>query len=377
MQETLLRMKTFLLETTIAGNELWRVAALFLTVLAAFIAGKIGHAILLHAAKRREKTQAEVMAVTLRAVAASSGIIALALGVWLGVKFLHINDMIAGAVTTVNDILFIVAVAWVLYCLVDVVEYWMLNLSRRTRTKLDDMLVPLVRKSLRVTIIVLALLQIATTLSEKPLTSLIAGLGITSLAIALAAKDTLAHLFGSMVIFADKPFELGDRIVVDGHDGPVEEVGFRSTRIRTLDGHLITIPNGELANKSIQNTGKRPYITRVANITITYDTPTEKVQRAVDIIKDALKDHEGMNPEFPPRVYFSDFNDASLNILVIYWYTPPDYWKYMEFGEKFNMEIFRRFNEEGIEFAFPTQTLYLAGDPNRPLDVGIRERRAG
>jgi MscS family membrane protein len=89
----------------------------------------------------------------------------------------------------------------------------------------------------------------------------------------------------------------------------------------------------------------------------------------VAIIREILEDHEGMDPELPPRVYFSDFNDWSLNILVIYWYHPPDYWAYLAFGEQFNLEVFKRFNKEGIEFAFPTQTLYLANDDKRQLAV--------
>ena len=169
---------------------------------------------------------------------------------------------------------------------------------------------------------------------------------------------------------------MGDRIVVGGTDGPVEEVGLRSTRIRTLDGHLVTIPNGTLAHEKIQNISKRPYIKRVANITVTYDTPPEKVERAVEIIKDLLENHEGMSPDLPPRVVFNEFLDAALNILVIYWYSPPNYWDFLAFNQRINLEILRRFNEEGIEFAFPTQTLYLAGDPNRPLDrrqeTGVR-----
>jgi len=164
------------------------------------------------------------------------------------------------------------------------------------------------------------------------------------------------------VILGDKPFEVGDRVVVAGHDGPVEGVGFRSSKIRTLDGHLVTVPNSEIVNASVQNIGKRPYIRRLANITITYDTPPEKVERAIAIVKDVLQDHEGMNTDFPPRVFFNDFNDCSLNILMIYWYHPPDYWKYQEFSQGVNMAILKRFNAEGIEFAFPTQTIYLAND---------------
>ncbi|MCD8481953.1 MAG: mechanosensitive ion channel family protein [Verrucomicrobia bacterium] len=179
-------------------------------------------------------------------------------------------------------------------------------------------------------------------------------------------------MFGSIVIFSDRPFEVGDRLQVDGVDGPVVEVGFRSTKIRTLDGHLVTIPNGELVNKNIVNIAKRPYIRRTLNVTITYDTPPEKVEEALAILKSMLDNHEGMDPAFPPRVVFNEFNSTSLNILVIYWYHPPDFWKYMAFTERFNMELLRRFGEAGIVFA-STQTLHLAGDPKRPLELGLKK----
>jgi MscS family membrane protein len=97
------------------------------------------------------------------------------------------------------------------------------------------------------------------------------------------------------------------------------------------------------------------------NVTITYDTTPVKVQEALAILRDILDNHEGMNPDFPPRVFFNDFNDCSLNILAIYWYHPPEYWKFLEHGEQVNMELLTRYNEAGIEFAFPTQTLYVNG----------------
>ncbi|MFN2352237.1 MAG: mechanosensitive ion channel family protein, partial [Kiritimatiellia bacterium] len=180
---------------------------------------------------------------------------------------------------------------------------------------------------------------------------------------------TIKNFFGSLVIFADKPFEIGERILVDGHDGFIEEVGLRSTRIRTLDNHLVIFPNGDLANKAVSNISRRRNIRRIMNITITYDTPPEKVQEALNIVRELLANHEGQHPDFPPRVFFSEFNSDSLNILAIYWYHPPDYWTYLAFSEKLNMELLRRFNKAGIEFAFPTQTLYLAGDTRRPLCI--------
>jgi MscS family membrane protein len=193
------------------------------------------------------------------------------------------------------------------------------------------------------------------------------GLGVGGLAVALAAQETIRNFFGSLIIFTDKPFEVGERVVVDTFDGVVEEIGFRSSRIRTLTGHLVTIPNGELANKSIENIGKRPHIRRLMNISITYDTPAEKIEEAVEIAKRLLDNHEGMDEKFPPKVFFNDYGNFHLNILVLYWYHPADYWKYMEFSEKFNLQLFKEYEKAGIEFAFPTSTVYVAGDPNRPF----------
>lgn len=231
------------------------------------------------------------------------------------------------------------------------------------------------------------------------ITTVIAGAGVTGLAIALAAQSALRNIFGSLMLLLDKPFRVGERIKVHGFDGVVEEIGMRSTKLRQLDGHLTTIPNEHMADADIENVAKRPYIRRLSNITITYDTPLPKVRRAVEIIKEVLavpdgKDSEGSgdrpglliesqqefeekmihpnevinNPDFPPRVVFNDFNPDSLNILMIYWYFPPDYWKFMPFSQCINEEIMRRFEEEGIEFAFPTQTIHLAsGEKPKPF----------
>ena len=129
--------------------------------------------------------------------------------------------------------------------------------------------------------------------------------------------------------------------------------------MRTLNGHLITIPNSTVANSPVENISERPFIKRMSNITITYDTPPDKVARAVEIIKDILDNHEGMNPEMKPKVYFNEFNDWSLNILLVAWYHPGDWWAYLDWCHRTNLEIMRRFEAEGIEFAFPTQTLYM------------------
>jgi MscS family membrane protein len=171
------------------------------------------------------------------------------------------------------------------------------------------------------------------------------------------------------MVLLDKPYQVGQRILVKGHDGVVEEIGLRSTKMRLLTGHQTTIPNDEMARLDIENIGRRPHIRRLTNITITYDTPLEKVEKAVRIINDILDNHEGMDPEFPPQVYFNDFNPDSLNIIMLYWYHPPAYWDFLAFNQRVNTQIMQEFEKEGIQFAFPTTTTYLKQDNSQPLSV--------
>jgi MscS family membrane protein len=209
------------------------------------------------------------------------------------------------------------------------------------------------------------------------LVPLLAGVGVSGLAFALAAKPTLGNLLGGVILFADKPFRVGHRVVVGDHQGTIEEIGLRSTRLRTLDGHLVSLPNDEVCASGIENVAARPNIKRLLNLTLTYDTPPQKVERAIEIVRQllSLEEDGGLSEEelgrpsnwhlhtddenLPPRVYFSDLNADSLNIMVIYWFAPPDYWAYLEHATWLNLQIIERFNAEEIEFAFPTQTIDL------------------
>ena len=221
------------------------------------------------------------------------------------------------------------------------------------------------------------------------LAPLLAGVGIGGFAIALAARPTLENIIGSFMIFADKPFKVGQRIKVTNYDGTVEEIGLRSTKIRLLNGNLTSVPNEKMVTLEIENIGRRPYIRRTFNICVTYNTPPDKIIRAVQILGEILAVPQKPNaevansndmssdnstgeinklhpneaihkPDFPPRIYFSDFNADSLNIYVSYWYHPPEWWEYNEHAHWINLQIKERFNAEGIEFAFPTQTIHLA-----------------
>jgi MscS family membrane protein len=262
-----------------------------------------------------------------------------------------------------------VALVWFIFKLVSVVDFHLKKWAASTDSTIDDVLAPLFGKTLRVFIVIIGGILIIQNLTGVKIGPLLASLGIGGIAVALAAKDSIANFFGTLTILFDKPFQVGERVVIDNYDGVVEDVGFRSTRIRTLTGHLVTIPNEKVVNSGLENISKRPHIRWLTNITIIYDTPPDRVEKAVSIIKEILDNHEGMHPDFPPRVYFNGFNDWSLNIMVIAWYHPANYWDMQEWLQRTCLEILRRFNDEGIDFAFPSRTLYLANDDNRQLKL--------
>ena len=203
---------------------------------------------------------------------------------------------------------------------------------------------------------------------DRPLLGVIAGVGVGGLAIALAAQDSLKNLLGSLMIFMDQPYKPGQRIIAETQDGFVEQIGLRSTRIRQMGGSLITIPNEKMARMDIENIGERTFFRRVANLRLPLDTPPEKMDRAIAILEDILKDHEGMKPQLPPRVYFSEINPDSFNIFVTYWYHLPKRWRFFELNQEINREILRRFAEEDIQFALPSSSMRLVPDGPQTFD---------
>ncbi|MGD2029583.1 MAG: mechanosensitive ion channel family protein, partial [Desulfobacterales bacterium] len=205
-------------------------------------------------------------------------------------------------------------------------------------------------------------------------TTILAGLGVGGLAVALACQDTLKNLIGSIMILLDKPYEVGQRIVVKGHDGVVEEIGLRSTRVRLLTGHQTIIPNDEMARMDIENIGRRPHIRRLTNIAIPNNTPLERIEKAVKVIEGILENHEGMDPEFPPRVYFNEFNRDSLNIMILYWYHPADYWAFLDLNQRVNRKILQEFESEGIKLALPSSATFLSQEDEKPLLMDISRK---
>ncbi len=363
-------------------NDLTQWIALFVVLLLSLVIGKVvSFGLEKHAQRLNDTSGWKTTEVFIRAVYRPVMLMLFTGAMAFGRRFMeldfHTGD---GQVVELGDewdqtvvVLFSISIGWLMYRLVDVVEHVLGRFAKRTDTLLDDQLVPLVRKALRIFVVIVAALYVARKAFNADIKAMVAGLGIGGLAFAFAAKDSLANLFGSAMILTDKPFRIGDRITINGTTGTVEEVGFRSTRLRTLEGHLTTIPNGVVANAEIENVSKRPTLKRVLNVTVTYDTTPEMVQRAIDILQEMVDTRlENFDPELPPRVFFNDFNAESLNIVVYYWYSPAEWWDYLAFNQAFNLELLKRFNDEGIEFAFPTQTVYLKSDGDLKADIELR-----
>lgn len=243
------------------------------------------------------------------------------------------------------------------YRLVDVVSDVLAARAARTESVLDDQLVPLVRKSVKVIVACLGVIFVLQNL-DVDVGSLIAGASLGGLAFTLAARDTVANLFGSVSIFADRPFQVGDWVVIDGKEGIVLEVGMRSTRIRTFYDSIITLPNFIVAGAAVDNFGVRRYRRQVFTLGVTYDTPPERVQALVEGIRAILRANPKVRTD-QYEVHFRDFGASALEIFV-YFFVRTDSWS-DELAQRHNvlLEILRLARELDVSFAFPTQTLHV------------------
>lgn len=237
------------------------------------------------------------------------------------------------------------------------------SITSRTKSKLDDQLVPFGRKLVKGVIILLGLFYFVSNLGFD-YTPLLAGASIGGLALALAAQETVKNVFGSVTIFVDQPFEVGDFIVFDGVDGIVEEIGLRSTRIRTLYDSVITMPNGKMADMRIDNMGVRTMRRYRAFYCLTYDTPTGLIDLYVKGLRELVLQHPATNKE-TYQIFLNNLNSHSIDILVNIFFIVETWDEELVAREKFIRDAINLARTIGINFAFPTQTLHINDFPEK------------
>ncbi|MFG0251312.1 MAG: mechanosensitive ion channel family protein [Phycisphaerales bacterium JB038] len=260
---------------------------------------------------------------------------------------------------------------WAGYRVTDLIGEVLARKASETTTKFDDVLVPLLRKALKIIITVFGLIYIADSMNIE-IAPLLAGLGIGGLGFAFAAKDTIENFFGSVTVVADRPFEVGDWIVIGDTEGTVEELGLRSTRVRTFYNSLVTVPNATLVRAVVDNYGKRKYRRAKTHIGIQYDTPPDKIDAFCEGIRELVRVHPYTRKDYY-QVWFHQFGPSSLDILLYVFHEVPDWQTELRERHRLFLDIMRLADRLGVQFAFPTQTLHVfqeeAGAEHLPADL--------
>lgn len=275
-------------------------------------------------------------------------------GIWFGLHTLYLSTVAVLWINRIYHVLIVFTIAWFINRIFDALigEYIVPKVDKSEST-FDNILLPVVRKGTRFAIWTLALV-IALNNAGYNVSALLAGLGVGGLALALAAQDTVSNLFGGFTILLDKPFRIGDRIIISGIDGFVREIGIRSTRIETLNNRMITIPNKTFSSSAIENISSEPARKVVMKLGLEYTTPPEKMTLALDLLQKIST--ENTSVEDTVVTSFTDFGDFSLGITYIYYIKKSE--DIFTTQNAINLAILKTFNEHGLGFAFPTQTIY-------------------
>ncbi|MEO5341801.1 MAG: mechanosensitive ion channel family protein [Gammaproteobacteria bacterium SHHR-1] len=296
------------------------------------------------------------------------GLMIMAFVWWLGINLMGLPEDALLVLLVAVKFLAAFSSVWAAYRLVDLLAAHLMAYAGRTRSKLDDVLYPLIPKTLKVFITVVGIVFIADNMNID-VTGLLAGLGLAGMAFALAAKDMVQNLFGSVTVLLDRTFSVGDWIIIDGVEGTVEAIGFRSTRIRTFYNSKVTVPNSKFITASVDNMGERHYRRYSAQLGLTYQTPPDRIEAFCEGIRELVRQHPYMRKDYY-HVYFNGYGASSLDILVYVFWSVPNWGTELRERHRFLLDILRLAQRIGVDFAYPTQTLFMAqpSDPASSLE---------
>ncbi len=262
-------------------------------------------------------------------------------------------------------------VVWFGLRLVNGLMSWWAQKAAQTDSRLDDQLVPIVRRTLKVFLVLVGGMLILQNLGYSVL-SLLTGLGIGGVAIALASKDAIANLFGSIIIFLDKPFQVGDWVEIGDLEGTVEEVGLRTTRIRTFANSLITVPNAQFSTTAINNWSLMKKRRIMMTVGITYGSTPEQIEKLIGSIRELIAGNGKLHDDFF-LVNLDKFGPSSLDVFI-YCFTRSTVWaEFLQTKQDFMLEIMRAVRAAGLDFAFPTQSIHVESLPERPDILASRQ----
>ena len=352
-----------ILNRVIFGVSIGKIGLFFIIILITFIIKSIFvYVIDKKLAILVRKIKPELNDLLLKAIKSPLSYLILLQGFYTAILSLQLPEKIGlfdipSIVHTIYILAFSFIMLYFIFKIIDIIAYYLHNEAKKTNSILDDQLVPLIVKSLRILVVTLGILFILQNFGYN-ITSLLTGLGIGGLAFALAAQNTVSNLFGSITIFSDKPFQLGDWISVGDIEGTVEDLGFRTTRVRRFDQALVTVPNSQFINTGIINYSamKKRRINFVLGIP--YGTSGGKVKEVVAGIKKIIEDDEKFD-QTSYMVRFTEFGAYSLNIFIYCFVKTIDWAESLTIREEFNLRIMQLIEELGVEIALPSQTIYF------------------
>jgi MscS family membrane protein len=343
-------------EFTVGSVPVGRMAAGILVVLAALVVRKI----VIGLFRRGLRSGMDSFPFELlHELAKPAGSMVLLMGVTLAVAMVRPPEAVRVWTDRILNFALTCFVVWALFRTIDAVAHSMRSLATSTESRLDDQLLPVLRKLAKVVVTALAVVFYLQVLGY-PVTGIIAGLGIGGIAIALAAQDSLSGIFASVTIFLDRPFMVGDFVSVAGVSGTVEEIGLRSTRLRTPDKTLVTIPNKEIVNTDIDNMSLRPMRRIDMSIGLTYDTTARQMEDLLGAIREYLAGNRDVDDQMV-LVNFTEFGDWSLKIDLKFFLKTTDYNEYLAMRERINLSLMKIVDEHGLSMAFPTSTVITQG----------------
>lgn len=334
----------------------WRLIGFVVTlVLGLFLKNYLLERILKRLDLLLDRTDTKIDNKLIRAVRQPLSWVIFFVAVFFALEFLSLPAELEELTTVVLQSLGTLAVAWMLYRAIDVAGLLLTHYTSQTKSEMDDQLVPLVRRVLRVLLIVVCVISVIQQWGYD-VTSLIAGLGIGGIALALGAQDTLSNWFGSIMIFTDRPFLPGDWVKSKYGEGIVEEVGMRSTKIRTFEKTVITVPNSEVASSAVENVSSRAQRRFKKKFGLLCSTSAEQIEQIVEGFRTTLEEHEFIDAS-SVLVYFEDMGDFTLDIFVHCFVETVDYPVYLRVKQEIFLAFMRIVADAGSDFAFPTQTV--------------------
>ncbi len=285
------------------------------------------------------------------------------LGATFAKAVLVLSPDVEGIVNHVLRSAFIIVIFWGLVRILNHLAEHIHKITNRFGDKISGEVANFIVKSIRFFIVILGAIAVFQEWGYN-VSGFLASLGLVGMALALAAKDTAANLFGSLVIFVDKPFKVGDWVKTPDVEGTIETIGIRSTKIRTFAQAQVTVPNATLANSAILNWSRMGKRRIKMNVGLTYQTPGETVKKIVDDIKDMLTSHPDIDQELI-HVYFTTFNSSSLDVFCYFFTKTTNWGEFLKVQEDTNLKIMQIVQKNGSSFAYPTQTLYLNNEDNK------------